>query len=435
MIIAGTGGHAGVGRQAMKAKCVAADELAVDLSRLRDDLEALGQIGHSAADGGIHRISFSDADMEGRRWLMARFEAADLKTSMDAVGNVIGRWEVGMGPAVLVGSHLDSVPSGGRFDGALGVIAGLECVRSLRDRGIQPGSPIEVIATSEEEGRFGGMLGAQALAGRLTREQLESARDDNGLALTEALRAQGLDPEAALAASRDPGSIKAFLELHVEQGPILEACGKAVGIVEGISGVFNWTVRLSGTANHAGTTPMDLRQDAFMGLALFAARIPDIIAAVGSDQSRVTIGRVELQPNFAHTVPGAAEFSLVGRDLDERVMAALAEACRSALLNAAEAQKLAYSIEQTAWLAPRPCSPAIVASFRAQAEKLGMDALTMPSGAGHDTQILSEVTEAGMIFVPSIGGISHSPDERTDWSDIETGSNLLLHTLLSVASR
>lgn len=418
----------------MKAKRAAAKELAVDLPRLQNDLESLGRIGYSGADGGIHRVSFSDADMDGRRWLMTRFEEAGLKASMDAVGNVFGRWEIGSGPTVLVGSHLDSVPRGGRFDGSLGVIAGLECVRSLKDRGVQLASPIEVVATSEEEGRFGGMLGAQALTGRLTREQLENARDESGLALTDAMRAQGLDPEAALAASRKPSSIKAFLELHVEQGPILESRGKTIGIVEGISGVFNWTVRLSGTANHAGTTPMDLRRDAFMGLAQFAARIPDIIATVGSDQSRITIGRVELQPNFPHTVPGAAEFSLVGRDLDEQVMTTLAEACRDAMRKAAEAQNLDCSIEQTAWLAPRPCSPAIIAAFREQATKLGLDTLMMPSGAGHDTQLLSEVTEAGMIFVPSIGGISHSPDERTDWADIEVGSNLLLHTLLSVAN-
>lgn len=406
---------------------------AIDLDRLRRDLEALGRIGFSEAAGGLHRESFSDADMQARHWFIARLAEAGLDAEMDGAGNVIGRWQTGRGPAILIGSHLDSVPAGGMFDGALGVVAGLECVRTLREHGIAPGCPLEVIATSEEEGRFGGMLGAQALCGQLSRAQIEAARDESGLALTEAMARQGLDPAAALRAARDPGAVKAFVELHVEQGPVLEARGIPVGIVEGISGVFNWTVTLRGRANHAGTTPMDLRRDAFMGLADFAGRIPEIIDRSGTTQSRLTVGRVELEPNFPHTVPGAAEFSLIGRDVDEAVMQALAEACRAALMRAAENHGLVLETREISWLAPKRCHPEVIAAFRAQAERLGIGTLTMPSGAGHDTQLMSEITRAGMIFVPSIGGVSHAPQERTDWADIETGSNLLLHTILALA--
>lgn len=405
----------------------------IDLARLRRDLEALGRIGRCGRTAGIHRESFSDADMQARHWFAGRLADAGLASTMDGAGNVIGRWETGSGPAILIGSHLDSVPAGGMFDGALGVLAGLECIRSLQDHGIDPGCPVEVIATSEEEGRFGGMLGAQAFCGRLTREQIESARDEAGTPLTEAMARQGLDPAAALAARRDPATLKAFLELHVEQGPVLEARGIQVGIVEGISGVFNWTVVLRGRANHAGTTPMDLRRDAFRGLADFAGRIPDIIAVAGTEQSRITIGRVELRPNFPHTVPGEAEFSLIGRDLDEGAMTALGEACDAALAEAAARHGLELTRHEVSRLAPRRCHPDIVAAFRGQADRLGIEALSMPSGAGHDTQLMSEITRAGMIFVPSIGGVSHAPEERTHWADIATGGNLLLHTVLALA--
>lgn len=403
--------------------------VSVNLERLKNDLEALSRIGYDESDGGIHRLSFSDADMQARRWFMNRLEAAGLTARMDGAANVIGRWETGEGPAVMTGSHLDSVPSGGMFDGALGVIAGLECVRALKENGVTPLRPIEVIATSEEEGRFGGMFGAQALCGEVTREQIQSSRDETGESLEQAMTRQGLDPEAALDAARAPGDLAAFVELHVEQGPVLEAVGKPVGIVEGISGVFNWTVVLTGTANHAGTTPMNLRCDAFMGLVDFAGEIPAIIAAAGSDQSRITIGRVEVAPGFAHTVPGRVEFTLIGRDMDEAVMRALADACAGALEAAADRHGLVLERDQTSWLAPRRCHPEIIEAFQAQADKLELDALLMPSGAGHDTQFMTGITKAGMIFVPSKDGISHAPEEWTDWEDVKTGANLLLHTI------
>ncbi|WP_163265383.1 Zn-dependent hydrolase [Chelativorans alearense] len=405
----------------------------IDPQRLRRDLEALGGIGRNPATGGIDRVSFSDADMEGRRFVAKLMEGAGLAVSMDGAGNLSGRWEVGDGPAVMLGSHLDSVPDGGMLDGALGVIAALECVRAMKEAGLTPTRPVEVIATAEEEGRFGGMFGAQALAGQVTREWLETAHDDGGTRLFDAMRRQGLEPYEALKAKRPEGSIAAFLELHVEQGPMLEAAGKPAGIVTGISGVFNWTVRLAGEANHSGTTPMDMRRDAFMGLADFAHGIPELIAERGSETSRVTIGKVAVEPNFPHTVPGHAEFSLVARDMDETVMRALAEGAKARIEAAAKKHGLSFSIEETSWLAPSPCHPEIVAACQRAAKRLGLDAPLMPSGAGHDAQTMAGITRAGLIFVPSVGGISHAPEERTDWADIEAGTNLLLHAAMEIA--
>jgi N-carbamoyl-L-amino-acid hydrolase len=411
----------------------ALQRLEVDIERLRGRLTALSRIGADPSGRGLHRLSFSPADMEARRWLCRQMEAVGLEARIDAVGNVIGRWAVGSGPAVLLGSHLDSVPHGGAFDGALGVVAALECVQTLIESGVEPAAPIEVVGTSEEEGRFGGMLGAQALVGAVPEDWYRAAEDDQGVKLTEAMRAAGLDPEAWRAARRDRADIKAFLELHIEQGPVLERAGKPVGIVEGISGVFNWVVSMTGTANHAGTTPMELRCDAFRGLADFAAEIPAILARHGTPASRLTVGKVELHPNFPHTVPGHAEFSIVGRDMDEAVMTALAGACRAALAAAAERNGLDLKTVETSWLAPIRCHPEVVEAFARQAAALGLEAPVMPSGAGHDTQMLAQLTRAGMIFVASTGGISHAPEEHSRWSDIEIGANLLLRTLLDLA--
>ena len=298
---------------------------AINLQRLREEMTALSEIGRVEGIPGINRPGFSDADMEARTFMAERMKAAGLQVSMDAVGNLSGLWKTGSGPAVMVGSHLDTVPMGGFFDGALGVAAALECVRTLMESGAAPPCPIEVIATAEEEGRFGGMLGAQALAGAIDDAWFRSARDESGVTLVEAMRAQGLEPDRAATAARDSDTVKAFIELHIEQGPVLDTEGIPIGIVEAISGVFKWSVTLTGIANHAGTTPMNLRRDAFVGLATFACRIPEIIATAGTDQSRVTIGSVEVQPNHPHTVPGKATFALIGRDADGAVMA---RACR-----------------------------------------------------------------------------------------------------------
>jgi hydantoinase/carbamoylase family amidase len=408
--------------------------LAVDLERLRADMLELARIGTIEGRPGINRPSFSDADMAGRRTFMARCAEAGLATSMDAVGNVIGRWDVGTGPPVLAGSHLDTVPDGGVYDGTLGACAALEGVRTMRAAGITPGRPIEVVATADEEGRFGGMLGSQALAGQVDQDWLEHATDADGVRLVDAMRAQGLSPDRCAEVARPAGSVHAFLELHIEQGPVLERAGLEIGIATGASGCFNWTVTLTGVANHSGTTPMDLRQDAFAGLAAFAARIPGIIAAVGGEQTRLTIGKVALEPNFPHTIPGRAVFSIIGRDTDEAVMRAMAEACRNELDAAARAHGLGLALREESWLDPVSLDADIVGHLETVSQKLGYRTITMPSGAGHDAQTMQHLAPSGLIFVPSTGGISHAPEEHTPWPDVERGANVLLHGIMALAT-
>jgi N-carbamoyl-L-amino-acid hydrolase len=406
--------------------------LRIDLGRLKNDIEAVNTIGRIEGVPGINRVSFSDADMDGRHWLMERLEDAGLDARMDAVGNVFGRWEAGSGPVVMAGSHLDTVPQGGPFDGTLGVCAALEAVRAMKDAGVAPARPIEIVCTADEEGRFGGMLGSQAICGEVGPDWIAQAVDDTGLPLADAMRAQGLDPEATVA--RDPSDIAVFLELHVEQGPVLERAGIPIGIVDAISGVFNWTVKLTGEANHSGTTPMDCRRDAFRGLADFGAAIPTILEQAGGPDTRLTVGKVTLEPNFPHSISGEAVFSLIGRDTDETIMHALAGACRAAIGKCAEAHRLDIEIAEQSWLPPTRLDEEVARRLIEIAQRSGLASRTLSSGAGHDVQTFARHCPAGLVFVPSVGGISHAPGEWTDWADVEHGANLLTRAIATFAT-
>ncbi len=407
----------------------------IDIERLKRTLFELSRFGFNEADNGIYRIGFSAADMAARRWLLQALERDGLAPRMDGAGNVWGRYGPPDAPSVTLGSHLDSVPAGGMFDGALGVVAALEVLRRLKEEQVELALPVELVATAEEEGRYGGMFGAQAIAGELTPGGILGMHDPDGCRLADALEAAGLEPLKALEARRAPGSMRAFVELHVEQGPVLEQSGKTIGVVDCIAGVFKWIVHLIGKADHAGTAPMNMRSDAFMGLADFAHEIPRLIDEDGTERSRLTVGKVELRPGSPHTIPGEAIFTLVGRDTDEAVMRALCNACRKSLSAIARRHKLMFEYEEISWLKPVACSPEIVECLERLAEKRGCSWQRMPSGAGHDTQFMAGITQAGMLFVPSVGGVSHSPDEWTHWSDVETGANLLLDAALELASR
>ena len=249
------------------------------------------------------------------------------------------------------------------------------------------------------------------------------------------MRAQNLAPERYAEVARAPGSVHAFLELHIEQGPILERDRVQIGIATGASGVFNWTVTLSGVANHSGTTPMELRQDAFVGMTAFASRIPAIIASVGGEQTRITVGKVALEPNFPHTIPGRATFSIIGRDTDVAVMRAAAEACRQGARRSRRTPTAwSLAIKEESWLDPVQLDANLVERLARTSRSLGYATTTMPSGAGHDAQTMQQLCPAGLIFVPSTGGISHAPEEHTPWPDVERGANLVLHALIDLTT-
>lgn len=408
--------------------------LKIDIERVKQDIYTVGRYGYNAEDQGVYRQGFTDEDMKARAWLQKQFAELGLENYMDGAGNVVGRYGDPKHKALMLGSHLDSVPAGGMFDGVLGVMAGLECIRVLQENKIPLKHAVEVVATSEEEGRFGGMLGAQALSGNLRLDWLERAKDANDVLLRDAMARCQMPYHLAMEAARDPEDLIGFLELHIEQGPVLDQTGNTIGVVEGISGVFKWKVKLIGKADHAGTAPMNLRSDAFMGVADFAHEIARIIDEEGTDKSRLTIGSVELKPGFAHTVPGKAEFTLVGRDMSEEVMKALADSCRKVLSAIARKHKLMFEYEQMSWLEPKHCSKSMMDLMEKHSKALGYKTIIMPSGAGHDAQFFTDITPTGLLFVPSVGGVSHAPDEWTHWHDVEKGCNVLLNSVLELVA-
>lgn len=419
----------------MNQKPQIAEHFSINLERVKQDLYDLARFGYNPEDQGIYRQGFSDEDMKARHWFMDKLEGYGLAVSMDGAGNVVGRYGSADQKALLIGSHLDSVPAGGMFDGVLGAVAGLECIRIIQENNIPLQHAIEVIGTSEEEGRFGGMLGAQALTGNLKLDWLERAQDHSGVMLRDAMAKCQLPYHLAMEAARDPEDLVGFLELHIEQGPILEKTNNTIGVVEGISGVFKWLIKFIGKAGHAGTAPMDLRSDAFMGVADFAHEISRIIDEEGTDKSRLTIGSVQLKPGFAHTVPGEADFTLVGRDMSEEVMKNLADACHKVCSSIARKHKLRFEYEQMSWLEPKPCTDEMIALLEKHSKARGYKTLVMPSGAGHDSQFFTDITPTGLLFIPSVGGISHAPDEWSHWHDVEKGCNVLLGAALELVAK
>lgn len=402
---------------------------AVNSERLRALFDDIKGFGGSAGTAGFNRIAFSDADMEARRWLARQMEEAGLAVRWDGAGNVFGRWGDPEAAAIMVGSHLDTVAEGGAFDGAVGVCAAFECVRAMREAGVEPIVPVEIVATSGGAGRFGAALGARAMIGEIGHGWIENAADINGLRLVDAMERQQLNASAILDAARPPGSVRAFLQLDVEQGPVLEANGQTIGVVEAASGLCNWRVTMTGVAHHSGTTPMEMRSDAFAGLAEIAATIPSIIRIVGGANSRVTIGRVELSPNRADIVPSRAIFELIIRDTSEKVMKGLAAAFRSLINRVATSRILDVAVEEAAWVAPAELDAGLARTIEQEAKRLDLAYMRLASGAGHDAEVMQALCPSALIFVPSRNGIAHAPQEWTDWAHFEQGAALLLATL------
>lgn len=410
-------------------------DLRVDFQRLKADIKALSKIGRSE-DLGLYRMAFTDADMQARDWLKSRIEEAGLDVYQDGAANIHGRlnWDPAL-PSVMTGSHIDTVPGAGHLDGALGVLCGLEAVRVLKNVASDLADPVEVVAFSDEEGAFNGMFGSQALTGDISPEWIHSAKNLEGLSLVDAMKQHGLDAMDALSARRSPDSIKAFIELHIEQGPVLDTNQIPIGIVEGICGLQRWDISLLGVANHAGTTPMDMRQDAFQGVAEFSGEIERVLEEHGGPQSVATIGRIELMPGAANVIPGEARFSLEFRDVDENRLNEIADAFRLTLSSIARRRKLMFEFRVISDIQPVSCHKDILLLIEDSAKQFNLATKQLPSGAAHDTQKLAHITDAAMIFVPSRAGRSHSAAEWTSWDDIEAGANVLLNTMYKLAKR
>lgn len=402
----------------------------IDLGRLSRDLAALARCG-AREDGGVCRLALTDADRAGRDFVVARMRALGLEVVIDRIGNVFGtrRGRTGGAP-VMTGSHVDTVATGGKYDGNLGVLAGLEVVETLNAAGVETDPPLTVaVFTNEEGARFTpDMLGSLTWVGGLELDRALAAVGSDGALLGEELERIGYAGSAPVGEPR----ARAFVELHVEQGPVLEAEGATIGAVEGVQGL-SWTeVSLAGQANHAGTTPMRLRRDP----AVVAGRLAGFLRALTDElpgEPLATCGALELEPNLINVIPARARVTVDLRNTEEDALAAAEERVSAWLAAAARDEGLELATRSLARFAPVRFDPAVVAEVEAVARRLGHSVRRMTSGAGHDAQMLARACPTAMVFVPSAGGVSHNPAEHTEPADLEAGANVLLHTLLRLA--
>ncbi len=404
----------------------------IHIGRLKKDIIDLSKIGHEK-DGGVSRPSFSKSDFEAREWLKDRFQSAGLKVRQDGAGNIFGRIE-GEGKTVMSGSHIDSVINGGIFDGPAGVLSALECLRRIQEEKLPVTKPLEVASFTDEEGNLvGDFLGSRAFIGRTDKKILEDGITQFGLPFSEILKGTEFTVDSIMNAHKDQPELEAFLEIHLEQGPVLEAEDISIGIVDRFAGKNHWLCSFLGKASHAGTTPFELRHDAFVGLSDFALKSTQHVATHHYG-SMVTIGKVIVLPGAFSIVPGRADFSLDFRSTSKDTLDTMAKTLLEMAEEVAATRGLKFSYRIIDTTEPILVSGRITDLLSKECGKLSYSNMTLPSGAGHDAQILAEVTDSGMIFIPCEDGISHSPEENIKWEDLEKAANLLLHTLVILAT-
>ena len=405
-----------------------ASDVQVDPQRLQNTLETLSTYGRpkggTFADG-VSRIAYSEADVAGRTFVMGLMQSAGLSPRIDTAGNIIGRRE-GKDPTlkpILCGSHIDSVPSGGNFDGDVGSLSAIEVMRTLNDHRIETRHPLEVAIWSNEEG---GLIGSRGAVGETPAGIME--RTFNGIPFPAGLRAIGGDPDRLDAARRAPGSIHCYLELHIEQGGLLDKAGIPIGIVDGIVSIDEYQAEIHGFANHAGTTPMPERHNALLAAAHLIIAVQEEITRTPGRQVG-TVGQLTVSPNAPNVVPGLVRHSIEMRDLSEATLARLGQAVRARADTIARETGTEITITQLLHEPPALATPDLQRQIQAAATSLGLKTMHLPSGAGHDAQEIAKLGPMGMIFVPSVGGISHSPKELTRWADCANGANVLLRTI------
>lgn len=395
----------------------------IDGARLLSDLRHLATFGKLGT--GVDRPAFGDADLAARAWLRDRMEEAGLDAEIDNVGNVYGRAQHSR-QTILIGSHSDSVPKGGWLDGALGVIYGLEIARAAG------GSGVDVISFQEEEGAYLPLMGSRAFCGEVMEAEIDGAVNAEGRTLRDAIADSGLAgrPPARL----DPARHSAFLEAHIEQGPRLEASGDAIGVVTALVGIRRFRIEIAGQADHAGTTPMAMRRDAGAAMIRVGQRILDLMAAEAGPETVWNIGKASFAPGAFNVVPAGAEFLLEFRDTAAGRLDALEQAVL-ALVAEADAEGPVSVVAYPAGVVPPAAMDGdLQVAITAASARLGVSAMAMPSGAGHDAMVLSRYIPAAMLFIPSIGGRSHDIAENTSDEDIVTGCRVLAETVAALLS-
>ena len=404
-------------------------EISADPDRMEQRIKALSAFGADAT-GATSRVAFSEADLAGRKYIMGLMREVGLAVRVDTAGNIIGRREGSDEslPPIMFGSHIDSVPGGGNYDGDVGVIGAIEVAQLLDERGIETNHPLEIVSFTDEEG---GLTGSRAMIGELTDKALEVVTH-SGLTIREGIFAVGGDPNRLELAERQPGSIAAFVELHIEQGGILDEENIDIGVVEGIVGIRWWDVTIDGFANHAGTTPMNKRWDAMVTAAELTLAINRIATDLPGRQV-ATVGKIRALPGAPNVIPGEVILSLEIRDLEAQKIQQVFD------LIEAEAERIGDTrftpirfAEIDVASPPAPTDLQMRRIISTAADDLGLSYRLMPSGAGHDAQDMTHIAPTGMIFVPSVKGISHSPKEFTTALDMANGASVLLKTVLAI---
>jgi N-carbamoyl-L-amino-acid hydrolase len=400
--------------------------LRANADRLNGWLTRFDAVGRTA--GGINRVAYSDGDLAGRAFTLDLFRQADLGPRIDPAGNIVGRLPGNDDalPPILIGSHVDSVPDGGNFDGPLGSFAAIEVARSLREQGVRLRHPLEVVVWSNEEG---GVIGSKLAVGDHAGVDLDGVAR-SGKTIREGIGVVGGSVERLAEAVRPAGSAACYLELHIEQGGLLDQAGLRIGVVQGIVGLRWFDVTITGFANHAGTTPMDQRQDAMLAAARFTVAVNDAVRAQPGRQV-ATVGRIVASPNTRNVIPGEVLVTVDLRDLDRAVLDRFSAAFERLGHEIGAATGTTFRFTQATSSEPAPADPRIMDWVDASAAALGLSRRRMPSGAGHDAQELARIAPMGMIFVPSVGGISHSPREFTRPEDVANGADVLLNAVVA----
>jgi N-carbamoyl-L-amino-acid hydrolase len=401
----------------------------VSAERMAGRIEALSEFGANP-EGGVSRVAFSDADIAGRDYIKSLMRDAGLVVRVDTAGNIIGRREGSEPdlPAIMFGSHIDSVPGGGNYDGDVGVLGAIEVAKVLEEQQISTRHPLEVVSFTDEEG---GLVGSLAMARGLS-EGILDEMSHSGLTIREGIRAVGGDSGRLELARRKPGELAAFIELHIEQGAILDEADIDIGIVEGIVGIYWWDVVIEGFANHAGTTPMNRRRDAMLSAAELALAINRVATSMPGRQV-ATVGRIRAEPGAPNVIPGRVVMSLEIRDLATGKIMEVFEAVQAEAARIAEIRETPIRFEPTGVASePAPTNERMRRIIAAAVDGLDLSYRVMPSGAGHDAQDMTHIAPTGMIFVPSRDGISHSPKEFTSAEDMANGARVLLETVLAI---
>ncbi|HEU0022452.1 MAG TPA: Zn-dependent hydrolase [Dehalococcoidia bacterium] len=407
----------------------------INPARLNRSLDELGRIGDTP--DGMQRMAFTPADLAGREYTMSLMRRAGMAIRVDPGGNIIAR-KAGSGsglPAIAMGSHTDTVPNGGKYDGALGVMGAIEVAQALADQNLSLKHPVEVLVFTNEEGtRFHRWLfGSRAMAGLLEADDL-TAVDDEGVRLSARLTDIGGDMSRVQQAGRRPDELAAYFELHIEQGPSLHQGGTPIGVVTGITGRWVFGVEITGTANHAGTTPMSARQDALVSASRLVLGVQHL--ASGLEICRVgTVGNLQIYPNTVNVIPGRVSLGVEFRDLDMGALSAAEEEFRRRAAQIAEADGVTIAVKRFENTQSVPIKSQMQELVAAAAARTGLAYQRLPSGAGHDAQAMAAITDAAMIFVPSVDGVSHAPGEYSTPEDCANGAQVLMNLLLLADER